>query len=213
MPPPLPHPLSAPPRSGGKAAHEGTPSSPPFPPCPCRVEGTRVGTPLPLLAVTPGSPCPLSAPPTSPSLPAPPFPFARKEWAQGYAAVSPLGASLLHSRGRDAHEGTPPLRLRSHPFPLGRAAHSHRRGRGHAATRRHPSPLAAPPRYAGRGHVRERHPRPHPSIRAEGCARACRPLPPSPPTPPLPAPYARDEGTRGHATPSPPPFLIRAEGG
>ncbi|KAH9020926.1 hypothetical protein EDB85DRAFT_2001881, partial [Lactarius pseudohatsudake] len=176
MPPPLPHPLSAPPRSGGKAAHEGTPSSPPFPPCPCRVEGTRVGTPLPLLAVTPGSPCPLSAPPTSPSLPAPPFPFTRKEWAQGYAAVSPLGASLLHSRGRDAHEGTPPLRLRSHPFPLGRAAHSHteggrirtrrppaplwphrpiRAGRGHAATRRHPSPLAAPPR--------ERHPRPHPS--------------------------------------------------
>ncbi|KAH9036809.1 hypothetical protein EDB85DRAFT_1938671, partial [Lactarius pseudohatsudake] len=191
MPPPLPHPLSAPPRSGGKAAHEGTPSSPPFPPCPCRVEGTRVGTPLPLLTVTPSSPCPLSAPPTSPSLPAPPFPFAQKEWAQG--------ASLLHSRGRDAHEGTPPLCLRSHPFPLGHATHSHRRGvtrrppaplwphrpiragRGHAATRHHPSPLAAPPRYAGRGHAREGTPLPahHPSS------------------------FARKGGARGHAAPSP----------
>ncbi|KAH9019259.1 hypothetical protein EDB85DRAFT_2153924 [Lactarius pseudohatsudake] len=126
--------------------------------CPIRVR--RTVTPPPLLPVAPGPPLPSC----------PRRPVRAEGGTRGWPPPS-----LPHSRGRGAHEGTPPP-LRIAPAPA-----------------LFPFPLRATP-FARKG-AHEGTPPPAPPfpIRAEGCCTQVRRA----------APYTREGGMRGHATPSP----------
>ncbi|KAH9017871.1 hypothetical protein EDB85DRAFT_2154907 [Lactarius pseudohatsudake] len=204
-----PHPLHrAPPRSRvdrdapGKGAH-------------MKRGGARGhAAPLP-----PPLPYPLSASPCSrgkvahegtPSHPSPPpppcVPFAcgapsrRRLFSLSPPALPfPLVRAALYAQKGAREAGHPP------PFPIraeGGRTRAHRRLSASPPLPLSSPSLFAPPRSRGKGHARARHPRLHPSpFGRKGCTRARRPQYPFPLG--RAAPYAREGGMRGHATPGP----------
>ncbi|KAH9023424.1 hypothetical protein EDB85DRAFT_2183733 [Lactarius pseudohatsudake] len=174
-------------------------------------------TPLPSLLPSP-SPAPFASKRGLPLHRAQAQKGGARKGARGHAApplplTSPLSA-LPRSRGKAAHEGTPPPRLRSHPVPLGRPFAQKGGARRHDAPGTSPSPLAAPPRYVQEGGTRG-HATPGPTL-PHSHGRGVRegmppPLPVAPDT--SPSRPVRAGWRHARARHPAPPFPIHAEGG